>query len=210
LYSVATSRRRRYHTSVRALLLACLLALPTPAARADADADADAVLRALRDGQVAILLRHTQTTPGAGDPSGWRPDRCATQRNLNAEGRAHARRIGAWFQRHRITPTTVRTSPWCRTRDTARLAFGAADDWAALANLYEDRSPEQQNAAEVRRYVATLRAGDVAVLVSHGITILAIAGAHPAPGEGIVVRAAPRPGGDGEPRLIIVGRLVVP
>ena len=188
---------------MRAVVLAFLVVLPAVARGDDA-----AVVQALRDGGVAVLMRHTKTTPGAGDPPGWRPDQCATQRNLDAEGRAHARRIGAWFERHRVAPTVVRSSPWCRARDTARLAFGAAEDWAALANVYEDRGPEKRNAEEVRRYVAGLRRGERAVLVSHGVTIFAIAGEHPAMGEGIVVRAAPRDGG--EPGLVIVGRIVVP
>lgn len=195
----------RYDTAVRAVWLVSLVSLMLLPAAAHGD---DTVLQALREGGVAVLLRHAQTTAGVGDPPGWRHDQCATQRNLAAEGRAHARRIGQWFERHRVVPTVVRTSPWCRTRDTARLAFGAAQDWAALANVFEDRRPETQNAEEVRGYVAGLRKGEVAVLVSHGVSIHALVGEHPAPGEGIVVRAAPRAGG--EPELVVVGRIIVP
>ncbi|HEX6296793.1 MAG TPA: histidine phosphatase family protein, partial [Burkholderiales bacterium] len=43
-----------------------------------------------RGGQV-ILIRHTITDPGVGDPPGMKLSDCATQRNLSDEGRAHAR-----------------------------------------------------------------------------------------------------------------------
>ena len=49
---------------------------------------------ALRIGGVAMLLRHAATEAGLGDPPGYRVDDCATQRNLSAEGRAQAARIG--------------------------------------------------------------------------------------------------------------------
>jgi phosphohistidine phosphatase SixA len=188
---------------VRAIYCVCLVLVPMAARGED-----PAAVRALRDGGIAVLMRHAQTTPGVGDPPGWRPDDCSTQRNLNAEGRAHARRIGNWFRRQHVAPTVVRSSPWCRARDTARLAFGGAEDWPALANLFEDRGPEKRNVEEVRRYIAGLRKGEVAVLVSHGSSIAAFVGEHPAPGEGIVVRAAPS--ADGEAQLVVVGRIVVP
>lgn len=42
-----------------------------------------------------MLLRHGTTTPGVGDPTGFRPDDCATQRNLTEAGREESRRLGA-------------------------------------------------------------------------------------------------------------------
>lgn len=180
-------------------------AVPQPQAARAGD---DAVVAALRGGGVAVLLRHTRTTPGVGDPPGWTSEDCSSQRNLDAGGREHARRIGAWFRRQRITPTEVRNSAWCRTRDTARLAFGRTRDWPALANLFEDRAPEKANVEQVRRYIAGLRRGDVAVLVSHGSSINAFVGEYLSQGEAVVVRA--RRGSGGEVEVDIVGRIAVP
>jgi phosphohistidine phosphatase SixA len=158
-------------------------------------------LAELRAGGLAVLMRHARTTAGSGDPPGYRLEDCATQRNLDDAGRAQAARVGQWFAKNGLRPTRVRNSPWCRARDTARLAFGRFDDWAALGNIF-DRDLQPSHVAEVRAFVAQLKPGEFAVLVSHGVTIGALAGAHPAPAEGVLVRAR-----SGE-ALQIVGRLV--
>jgi phosphohistidine phosphatase SixA len=198
----------RSHPSHAKTLLTLLAAAWLVLAPRPARADDAAVLEALRAGRVAILLRHSQTTPGVGDPPGWKLDDCSTQRNLNAEGRAHARRLGAWFKRRQVVPTAVLSSPWCRTRETARLAFGRSRDWPALANLFENREPAKENAEQVRRYIADLRSGDIAVLVSHGSSIHAMVGEYLGQGEAVVVRA--ERDARGAIRTILVGRIVVP
>src|SRR5688572_28978439 len=45
------------------------------------DAD-DKLLEALKRGGHVVLIRHTLTDPGVGDPQGMRLEDCATQRNL--------------------------------------------------------------------------------------------------------------------------------
>jgi phosphohistidine phosphatase SixA len=182
---------------------AWLVLAPSPAR-----ADDSAALRALRSGGVAVFVRHTRTTPGVGDPPGWKLGDCSSQRNLDAEGRAHAKRVGAWFTRERIVPTVVRNSPWCRTRDTARLAFGRSEDWSALANLFENRAPEKRNVEQVRRYVAALAKDEIAVLVSHGSSISAFVGESLAQGEAVVVRAERDANGD--VKMVAIGRIAVP
>lgn len=144
-----------------------------------------------------------RTTAGAGDPPGYRLGDCATQRNLDDAGRAHAQRVGQWFAANGIEPGRVRNSLWCRCRDTAKLAFGRSEDWAALGNIF-DRELDPAHVAEVLHFVARLKAGEVAVLVSHGVTIAALTDVHPATAEGVLVRARA-----GE-RLQVIGRLVVP
>jgi phosphohistidine phosphatase SixA len=186
------------------LIAAAFLAIGAPVGAADDEA---ALLRELRAGAV-VLMRHTQTTPGVGDPPGWRLERCESQRNLAPSGIEHAKRIGRWFTAQRLRVSVVRNSPWCRTRETATLAFGRHDDWAALGNLFEDRSRGDTQAAAVRQYVASLKPGELVVLVSHGSTITHIAG-EPiglASGEALVVRA----GADGAAPLRVLGRLTVP
>jgi phosphohistidine phosphatase SixA len=165
------------------------------------------LLRELRAGG-ALLMRHAQTTPGVGDPPGWRLDACTTQRNLDERGIAHARRLGPWFAARGLTVATVRNSPWCRARDTARLAFGRHEDWPALANIFEDRRDADRQAAEVRRFVRAMKPGELAVLVSHGVTIAHIVGGGIAlaTGESVLVRA----GVSDDAALPVVGRLVVP
>jgi phosphohistidine phosphatase SixA len=193
-------------TALRALALSALLLTWLGSPRI-AHADEAALLRALRSGAVAVLVRHAQTEPGTGDPPGFRLQDCATQRNLSEAGRAQAQRIGAWFKSRGITPTIVRNSLWCRARDTARLAFGRSEDWDALANVFEDRTQERRHTNAVRAFVAQLKEQQVAVLVSHGATIASVTGVQLARGEGIVVRA--RAGKDG-PLVEVIGRITVP
>jgi phosphohistidine phosphatase SixA len=199
--------------SALVLTRCCLLALCAwlglcALVRAD---DQALLLRELNRGGVALLMRHAQTTPGVGDPPGWHLADCASQRNLDERGVAHAKRIGRWFTQHELRPAMVRNSPWCRTRDTVRLAFGRSADWPALANLFEDRSNADVQAAEVRRFVGSLRRGEFAVLVSHGSTIRHLVDLLLAPGEAVLVRrdaAQPRAGADAP--LVVLGRLLVP
>ena len=71
-----------------------LLLLAAPALAGPAHADEGRWRRLVAGGQV-VLLRHGTTTPGVGDPTGFRLDDCATQRNLTEAGREESRRIGA-------------------------------------------------------------------------------------------------------------------
>lgn len=187
----------------RGLIALCVIgSVPAGAAAADDTA----LLRELRSGAV-LLMRHTQTTAGVGDPPGWRLERCESQRNLDAGGIAHAKRIGQWFASRQLRVTVVRNSPWCRARDTATLAFGRQDDWAPLSNIFEDRSGADAQAAAVRQYVHSLPPGELVVLVSHGVTISHIVGgAGLATGESVVVRAGAGPAAP----LQVIGRLLVP
>ena len=199
----------RIDSERRALLAGAVALLAGVPAFARAD---DALLQALRHGGVALLMRHAQTTPGVGDPPGWTFESCASQRNLDDSGIAHAERIGAWFKAQRLRPNGVRNSPWCRTRETAHLAFGRTQDWAALSNIFEDRSRADAQAAELRAFVAALKPGELVVLVSHGSMISHVSGVSPAPGEAVVVRRNADVRGDKQDAapLSVLGRLMVP
>jgi phosphohistidine phosphatase SixA len=194
----------RLHTVLRRVFVCAMASLPLHAATQPDDA---ALLRELGDGAV-VLMRHTQTTPGVGDPPGWRLERCESQRNLAPEGIEHAKRIGQWFAARQLRVSAVRNSPWCRTRDTATLAFGRHDDWPALANLFEDRSRAAEQAAAVKQFIDGVKPGELVVLVSHGSTIghVVPGGAGLASGEAVVVRRAAQAGAP----PVVLGRLVVP
>jgi phosphohistidine phosphatase SixA len=171
-------------------------------------ADLAALVREMKAGAV-VLMRHTQTTPGVGDPPGWRLNDCRSQRNLDATGVAHAQRIGRWFEQHQLSVSAVRNSPWCRTRDTAKLAFARSQDWPALANIFEDRSGADAQAAAAKRALFGVPPGELVVWVSHGVTIqhvLGDVGLVMGLGEAVVLRRGSTP--DAPPRVL--GRLWVP
>jgi phosphohistidine phosphatase SixA len=140
----------------------------------------------LTDGTV-VLFRHTNA-PGVGDPPGFRLNDCATQRNLDETGRTQAQRIGQAFRERGIAVKAVVTSQWCRTRETAELAFpGQRKDEPAFNSFFQDRERE---AAQTRRALTVLqnfRGPGVMVVVTHQVNISALTGGFTSPGEGVVV-----------------------
>ncbi len=180
----------------RQTLIAALAACHAAPARA-ASADLPARLRA---GGVVAVLRHA-LAPGSFDPPGFVLGDCTTQRNLSEDGRAQARAIGAWFATRDLVPARVRSSPWCRCIDTATLAFGSAQPWAALG------SPAGTSAAvrsaqlqELHRALAasTARRGRFEVWVTHMFVIADLTGQNTRPGDGVLLAAA----SDGRIRVV--------
>jgi broad specificity phosphatase PhoE len=147
----------------------------------------EALWSLLQRGGQAVFIRHTVTTPGAGDPPGMRLDDCSTQRNLSDEGRAHARRIGEEFRKRRIPVERVLSSPWCRCLETARLAFGKAEASEPLSNLFGRPDNREKQLAGLKAILAGKTKGGNLILVTHGSTILALTGVSPATGEMVIV-----------------------
>jgi phosphohistidine phosphatase SixA len=178
-------------------VLAVLLALGLSSAQAS-----EPLWALLKGGGQVVLIRHTITTPGVGDPPGFRLDDCSTQRNLTDEGRGHAKRIGEAFRSRAIPVERVLSSPWCRCVETAQLAFGKSEPSGALGNLFgrpENRTPQLE---QMKALAGERRKGNV-VLVSHGSTISALTGVSPDTGEMVIV--TPQGGG----RFALAGRLGV-
>jgi broad specificity phosphatase PhoE len=174
-----------------------MLAAPGPSSASEA------VWRRLEGGGHVILVRHAITTPGVGDPAGMRLDDCSTQRNLTDQGRRDARRLGEAVRARGVPIERVLSSPWCRCLETARLAFGAAEVWAPLGNLFGRPERREPQVRDMRALVGQRRSGGNLVLVSHGSTISALTGVSPDTAEMVVV--APRGDGDFE----VAGRILV-
>ena len=149
----------------------------------------------LRQGGHVALIRHAYA-PGGGDPANFRIGDCATQRNLNNEGRRQARRIGQLFRRNGVRAPVILTSQWCRCRDTARLiarAYPDAEvrDLPVLNSFFQDRSKGPGQTRGLRRFVRRLSGAGTAILVTHQVNITALTGVYPASGEIVVIRAGP-------------------
>lgn len=161
------------------------------AAAAPLIARADEVETALKTGGVVIAFRHA-LAPGTFDPPNFTPGVCSTQRNLSDEGRAQARRIGAWFTQRGLAPAAVKSSPWCRCLDTAQLAFGRGEPWAALGS---PRGTEERTYAEqiqqLRAAVQAVPAGKFEVWVTHMFVLSDLVSTNTSSGEGLVLRAKP-------------------
>ena len=147
----------------------------------------------IRQGGVVVVFRHADA-PGTFDPPGFRLDDCSTQRNLGPQGREQARQIGQWFAQRSLKLQTVRSSPWCRCQDTARLAFGTAEVWPALGSPV-GVSPEvtTAHATQWRQALqaASRRRPGFEVWVTHQFVMSAMAGRSAASGEGWVIGPGP-------------------
>jgi phosphohistidine phosphatase SixA len=174
-----------FSTMVAALVAALILAAPAKAAEPIAAA-------ALAAPGHVLLLRHA-IAPGVGDPAGMRLGDCASQRNLDATGRAQAQAIGAGLRQAGIAQARVFTSQWCRTRETAEiLALGpVVERPAELNSFFDERTAQPAATAALRAFLRTLPAdGGLVVLVTHQVNITALTGIVPASGEGVVLRLA--------------------
>jgi broad specificity phosphatase PhoE len=180
---------------MRAFLLLMLVAAPS------AQADEATLWALLQQGGQVVLVRHAVTDPGVGDPPGFKLDDCTTQRNLSAEGKADAERLGAAIKARKVPVARVLTSPWCRCRDTARIAFGGADVDATLGNLFTHPQNRERQVAGFHRLVAAAPKTGNLFLITHGATILAFTGVSPGTAEMVIL--TPEAGG----KFRVAGRI---
>lgn len=179
----------------RRLILSAVSALPalSLAGRAIAQAD-ERTAALLREGALVLAFRHA-LAPGTFDPPQFKLGDCSTQRNLSDEGRAQARRMGAWLADRQLVPAAVRSSPWCRCMDTATLAFGRAEAWAALGS--PRGASESTNAESLRALAAAVAAASrqparFEVWVTHQFVLNDLVGVSTTSGEGLLLRSAGR------------------
>ena len=184
-------------------LLLCLLLLAGCSGIAPPEPEGplagESLVEALRDGGYVVVLRHTATTEGGTDDPARVAD-CSIQRNLSPEGRQQASELGDAVEQLDIPVGRVLTSPYCRTLDTAVLAFGDdVEKDEALLPLPGAGAPGQEEAiARVEELVAQEpEEGQNTFLVSHLSTIEPATGATPEEGGAVVFEPE-----DGEFRLV--------
>jgi phosphohistidine phosphatase SixA len=170
------------------LLAALALAAPAHAS--------DALAELAQPGRV-FMLRHA-LAPGFGDPPEFHLGDCATQRNLDAAGRAQARALGKRLREAGIREATVYSSQWCRCLETARLlGLGEVNPLPALNSFHGRPEERESKLAAVRAFLSGLPSdGGPVVLVTHQVTVSGITGRGILSGGGYVLRldgtAAPR------------------
>ena len=172
------------------LLLVCLLLTSAwlAGSRQAAAQDVAAWAALARGGHVA-LMRHA-LAPGIGDPADFRLGDCTTQRNLSEAGREQARRIGERFRERGIEVSEVRSSRWCRCRETARLlGLGDVVPAPALDSFFRDRSTAERQTDAIRALIRGWKGEGNLVLVTHQVNITALVGGGVGSGEIVVVRA---------------------
>ena len=195
---------------LRALAAAFIAAIAVLAAvggsTAAAQADPD-LARALQRGGLVLVFRHAATDFSKPDQNPVVLGDCRTQRNLSAQGRADARAIGRGVRRLKLRLGSVLASPFCRTRETARLAFRRAAVSRALLNtvvaVHDARWRRQIRAAR-RLFGTKPPPGRVTVLVTHGSVVEDTSGLTLEEGEALVFRPL------GNSRFTLLGRILPP
>jgi len=104
----------RFLVSIALAAVVCLAAAAPDAA----------LVGKLRHGGYVLYLRHASTDFSQNDSRMSSYEDCPTQRNLTDKGRTEAKKLGAEIKRLQIPIGVVYASPFCRTMETARLAFG--------------------------------------------------------------------------------------
>jgi len=139
------------------------------------------------------MMRHA-LAPGFGDPSNIRLVDCATQRNLNDQGRAQAVKAGEWLRAHGLDAPMLLASPWCRTLETAELlGLGDVRATAALSSFFQQGSRSDTTRKlqlELKAALQEQPPRDV-VLVTHQVNIQAFTGSGVASGEILVLTVSP-------------------
>jgi hypothetical protein len=181
----------------RALLLGLLcFALPC-AAEIESS-----IAQELRQGGYVLYMRHASTDFSQNDAGMTSYEDCATQRNLTDKGRGEARAIGEHLKRLGIPIGEVFASPYCRTMETARLAFGAPRA-THEARGGPVRSDDPGRYDGLRKLLSSpVPAGTNRVVSSHGNPFIAVAGPpYLAEGEIAVVRP------EGAMRFTVLARI---
>jgi phosphohistidine phosphatase SixA len=169
-------------------LLVCFSGL-IALAMASVDSDHAEMIDTMKSGGHILMIRHA-LAPGTGDPANFRIGDCSTQRNLDDRGRKQARAIGDWLRSNGITAARVYSSQWCRCLETAELLeMGPVAELSALNSFYELTQDREPNLEALRKFIAEQPSdGVLIILVTHLVTISAIANEGVSSGEGVLLK----------------------
>ena len=129
------------------------------------------LVAALKLGGYVMYMRHAVSTvgsDGALDTTANWWDNCAIQRNIADSGRLQARKVGLALRTMGVPVTEIKTSQFCRARDTAHeLGLGAIEITEDLNHLIGQRHGFDVNAARFAQLARKPAAGGNTLLVSH-------------------------------------------
>jgi len=152
----------------------------------------------LRKGGYVLYLRHTSTDFSRDDAKMSSFEDCANQRPLTDKGRDEARALAGHIKRLGIPIGRVYASPFCRTVETAMLAFGRAEQTQeARGGPVRGDDPKRYDALK-KLLSGRFAAKDNRVISSHGNPYMAVFG-PPYLAEGEIAVVKPLGGGKAEP-----------
>lgn len=183
----------------RPVLLLTVLALVAGCGGDDEGANAPAspenpLVGRLRDGGLTLVIRHATADNEINKQE--KLSSCELQRNLTEAGKEQAKAIGEGIRALEIPIGDVRSSPMCRTHDTAEIAFGkvADDENLVSPGVIGTEADDRRRASELRRVVKEAASlGTNRVLVTHTGNIGAALGEETvAEGETLVYDSSAR------------------
>ena len=141
---------------------------------------------------VVVVLRHARA-PGIGDPTPFQLNDCATQRNLDAAGRAQAKKLGEQWRASGFRPRQIFSSAWCRCQETARLIDLGPVRVQPLLNSFvgADARARDAQVQQLSRFIDQLDPhGGPYLLVTHQVVIAALTGHGADSGGGVAIELA--------------------
>lgn len=148
------------------------------------------LIQQMNAGGVVLMIRHA-VAPGIGDPDNFKLDDCATQRNLDQQGREQARAIGEWLRARGIENVKLYSSQWCRCLETARLMdLGTVTSLPALNSFFERPEDREPNLSALRNFIRdNIKPGELMIMVTHQVTISGISEKWTDSGHGKLLRS---------------------
>ncbi|MEO0029604.1 MAG: hypothetical protein RJB45_1645 [Pseudomonadota bacterium] len=149
----------------------------------------------LKGNDHVLLMRHA-LAPGVGDPAGYQLDNCKSQRNLDAQGRAQAQRIGQWLKSQGVREALVFSSAWCRCKETAeKLGLDTPVHEAALNSFFDDLRQGPQSNANLQKFIETQlksKNSKALILVTHHVNIAEFMGENVGSGDMVLAKVSPQ------------------
>lgn len=179
---------KSFRSSLKAIIISCLClpALFVSAGPAGNLSTAE-LIKDLQAGGYIMYVRHGKTDLHQQDTNRDTFDNCKDQRNLSEEGREQMKRIGEVIRELKIPIGNVLSSPYCRAKDTATLAFGKLK---VEPNLQFSISKNKEDAARLGKQLHAMMLSSNAgtsnvVLVGHTANLKDGLGIWPKP-EGVI------------------------
>ncbi len=129
---------------------------------------------AMQRGSLVIYFRHAATDRSQHEGTAEDLADCQHQRNLSGRGVDDAMQIGDAMRMLHIPVGWVLSSGYCRTRDTAKIAFGRVDELVPDLTGFPVEEKEHRTQT-LKRLLATLPvSGTNTIIVAHGANIASV------------------------------------
>lgn len=131
----------------------------------------------LKRGGLVVLMKHTAVPEDSAQAANLflRDPSCKNERNLSAEGKTQAIKIGEKFVNQKVSVEKVLNSPYCRTTDTAMLSFKSSNPTDFLT-LPMELSPDQgeKHQSQLKAQISSFSGKGNLILITHDVNISSI------------------------------------